>query len=96
MPANRKPLFSGENSELLTLYDAHGTYKGGYNVTTGCVEFEGKVYEPQRTGSIEIVKSGPLCTVYRHTCCGWEYEEYKSDRFDMPDDYCPKCGALLK
>lgn len=92
----KRPLFVGENGELLAFYDGDGICKGGYNVTTGCVEFEDKVYAPQRTGTIEIVKSGPCCTFYRYTCCGWEYEEYKSDRFDMPDNYCPKCGALLE
>lgn len=96
MPTSHKSLFSGENGELIALYDAHGTFKGGYNVTTACVEFEGRAYAPERTGTIKIVKRGPRCTVYRHTCCGWEYEEYKSERFDMPDDFCPKCGARLE
>lgn len=60
------------------------------------LEIGGTRYVPERTGTIETVKEGPCATVYRHTCCGWEYTEYDSDRFDMPEDFCPKCGARLE
>ena len=52
----------------------------------------------EKTGHMEIVKSGPCYIVYRYTCCGYEHSESKADMgaSEVPPHYCPYCGAKIE
>lgn len=52
---------------------------------------------PERTCRFERVKSSPPYDVYRCTACGFEWAENRTDpgTKEMPDNYCPNCGAKV-
>lgn len=51
----------------------------------------------ERTCHMNIVKDGPLCSVWKFDCCGFEYVENKCDQWqtDLPRTWCPHCGAKV-
>ena len=53
--------------------------------------------EPERTCKMELVKSGPIYTVWRFSCCGYEHSENVTDggATELPGTRCPKCGAVV-
>ena len=53
--------------------------------------------EPERTCKMELVKSGPIYTVWRFSCCGYEHSENVTDggATELPGTRCPKCGARV-
>lgn len=54
--------------------------------------------EPERTCKMELVKRGPIYTVWRFSCCGYEHSENVTDRgaTELPGTRCPKCGAVVE
>lgn len=64
----------------------------------GALFLDGERYVPERTGELKIAKSGPMYTVYRFTCCGYEHAESNTDAgaTDIPGTACPKCGARIE
>ena len=54
--------------------------------------------EPQRTCKMELVKSGPIYTVWRFSCCGYEHSENVTDggATELPGTRCPKCGTKVE
>ena len=54
--------------------------------------------EPERTCKMELVKSGPIYSVYRFSCCGYEHSENDTDRgaTELPGTRCPKCGTKVE
>ena len=86
--------------EELTL-DALGLYRGenieGYD-TYGVMQLADLIEpEPERTCNMELVKRGPIYSVWRFSCCGYEYSENRSDvgATELPGTICPKCGAKV-
>ena len=53
--------------------------------------------EPERTCNMELVKSGPIYSVWRFSCCGYEHSENYTDggATELPGTRCPKCGAVV-
>ena len=53
--------------------------------------------EPERTCKMELVKSGPIYTVWRFSCCGYEHSENVTDggATELPGTRCPKCGTKV-
>ena len=53
--------------------------------------------EPERTCKMELVKRGPIYTVWRFSCCGYEHSENVTDggATELPGTRCPKCGAVV-
>lgn len=54
--------------------------------------------EPERTCKMELVKEGPIYSVYRFSCCGYEHSENDTDRgaTELPGTRCPKCGTKVE
>ena len=54
--------------------------------------------EPERTCKMELVKRGPIYSVYRFSCCGYEHSENDTDggATELPGTRCPKCGAVVE
>ena len=53
--------------------------------------------EPERTCKMELVKRGPIYSVWRFSCCGYEHSENMTDggATELPGTRCPKCGAVV-
>lgn len=53
--------------------------------------------EPERTCKMELVKRGPIYSVWRFSCCGYEHSENDTDggATELPGTRCPKCGAVV-
>ena len=53
--------------------------------------------DPERTCKMELVKSGPIYSVWRFSCCGYEHSENDTDggATELPGTRCPKCGAVV-
>lgn len=53
--------------------------------------------EPKRTCKMELVKRGPIYSVWRFSCCGYEHSENRTDggATELPGTRCPKCGARV-
>ena len=53
--------------------------------------------EPERTCNMELVKRGPIYSVWRFSCCGYEHSENVTDggATDLPGTRCPKCGTVV-
>ena len=51
----------------------------------------------ERTCNMELIKSGPIYSVWRFSCCGYEHSENDTDRgaTGIPGTRCPKCGAKV-
>ena len=86
--------------EELTL-DALGLYRGenieGYD-TYGVMQLADLIEpDPERTCKMELVKSGPIYSVWRFSCCGYEHSENDTDggATELPGTRCPKCGAVV-
>ena len=54
--------------------------------------------EPERTCKMELVKGGPIYSVYRFSCCGYEHSENVTDggATGLPGTRCPKCGTKVE
>ena len=54
--------------------------------------------EPERTCKMKLVKSGPIYTVWRFSCCGYEHSENVTDggATELPGTRCPKCGTKVE
>ena len=54
--------------------------------------------EPERTCKMELVKRGPIYSVWRFSCCGYEHSENDTDggATELPGTRCPKCGAVVE
>ena len=54
--------------------------------------------EPERTCKMELVKSGPIYSVWRFSCCGYEHSENMTDggATELPGTRCPKCGTKVE
>ena len=63
----------------------------------GRIEVNKKVYVPERTCKMELVKNGSIYSVWRFSCCGYEYSENMTDSgaTELPGTICPKCGAKV-
>ena len=53
--------------------------------------------KPERTCKMELVKSGPIYSVWRFSCCGYVHSENVTDggATELPGTRCPKCGAVV-
>ena len=53
--------------------------------------------EPERTCKMELVKRGPIYSVWRFSCCGYEHSENRTDggATELPGTRCPKCGTVV-
>ena len=53
--------------------------------------------EPERTCKMELVKNGSIYSVWRFSCCGYEYSENNTDSgaTELPGTRCPNCGAKV-
>ena len=53
--------------------------------------------DPERTCKMELVKSGPIYSVWRFSCCGYEHSENVTDggATELPGTRCPKCGTVV-
>ena len=53
--------------------------------------------EPERTCKMELVKRGPIYSVWRFSCCGYEHSENMTDggATELPGTRCPKCGTVV-
>ena len=53
--------------------------------------------EPERTCKMELVRNGSIYSVWRFSCCGYEYSENNTDSgaTELPGTRCPNCGALV-
>ena len=53
--------------------------------------------DPERTCKMELVKRGPIYSVWRFSCCGYEHSENMTDggATELPGTRCPKCGAVV-
>ena len=53
--------------------------------------------EPERTCNMELVKRGPIYSVWRFSCCGYEHSENRTDggATELPGTRCPKCGTVV-
>ena len=53
--------------------------------------------EPERTCKMELVKRGPIYSVYRFSCCGYVHSENDTDggATELPGTRCPKCGTVV-
>ena len=51
----------------------------------------------ERTCKMELVKRGPIYSVWRFSCCGYEHSENDTDggATELPGTRCPKCGAVV-
>lgn len=51
----------------------------------------------ERTCHMDMVKDGPLCSVWKFDCCGFEFAENKCDDWntELPGTWCPNCGAKV-
>ena len=54
--------------------------------------------EPERTCKMELVKRGPIYSVWRSSCCGYEHSENDTDggATELPVTRCPKCGTVVE
>ena len=54
--------------------------------------------EPERTCKMELVKRGPIYSVWRFSCCGYEHSENRTDggATELPGTRCPKCGTVVE
>ena len=54
-------------------------------------------YVKERTCRMEHVKGGPLCDLWRFTCCGYEWTEDRCSQHqtELPGTVCPNCGARV-
>lgn len=54
--------------------------------------------EPERTCKMELVKRGPMYSVWRFSCCGYEHSENVTDggATELPGTRCPKCGTKVE
>ena len=54
--------------------------------------------EPERTCKMELVKRGPIYSVYRFSCCGYVHSENDTDggATELPGTRCPKCGTKVE
>ena len=54
--------------------------------------------EPERTCKMELVKRGPIYSVYRFSCCGYVHSENVTDggATELPGTRCPKCGTKVE
>ena len=52
----------------------------------------------ERTCKMELVKRGPIYTVWRFSCCGYEHSENNTDSgaTGIPETVCPKCGTKVE
>ena len=96
----RNPAGHKAADEELTL-DALGLYRGenieGYD-TYGVMQLADLIEpEPERTCKMELVKSGPIYSVWRFSCCGYVHSENVTDggATELPGTRCPKCGAVV-
>ena len=54
--------------------------------------------EPKHTCKMKLIKRGPIYTVWRFSCCGYEYSENNTDSgaTGIPETVCPKCGTKVE
>ena len=59
--------------------------------------YESKIYYPERTCKMKLVRRGPIYSVWRFSCCGYEHSENRSDvgATKLPGTRCPKCEAKV-
>ena len=88
---------SFKESPICAFLDALGVeyldWKGVCNRLADLIE-----PEPERTCKMELVKRGPIYTVWRFSCCGYEHSENVTDggATELPGTRCPKCGAVVE
>ena len=51
----------------------------------------------ERTCHMDCVKDGPICTVWKFDCCGFEFVENDCAAYqtELPGTWCPNCGAKV-
>ena len=54
--------------------------------------------EPESTCKMKLIKRGPIYTVWRFSCCGYEHGENNTDSgaTGIPETVCPKFGAKVE
>ena len=64
----------------------------------GRIEVNKKIYVPERTCKMKLIKRGPIYTVWRFSCCGYEHSENNTDSgaTGIPETVCPKCGTKVE
>ena len=55
-------------------------------------------HKHEQTCKMRLVKRGPIYTVWRFSCCGYEHSENNTDSgaTGIPETVCPKCGTKVE